>query len=100
MHIRFVEQGLANCVLWAKWIHCQFLQIEFDWRTAMPIRLLVVYKGRIEWLWQRPYDLQNLKYLLFHSLQEKFAKPCCRTSEKIEKSNAEKTVIHISPSGP
>lgn len=40
----------------------------------MPI-LPLWYKGRVEQLWQRPYNLQSLQHSLFDPLQKRFADP-------------------------
>lgn len=73
IHVYLVEQGLTSCILQAKLVLS--VQIKFYWCTAMPIHSLMVYRGR-------PYDLQKLKYSLSDLLQKKFARSCCKTSEK------------------
>lgn len=42
------------------------------------LSLLSHWDGRSEWLWQRPYGLQNLKYMLCVPFQKNFADPYCR----------------------
>lgn len=44
--------------------------------THLPVHgyfLATTGRGRVEWLRQRPYDQQSLKYLPFVPLQKKFA---------------------------
>lgn len=52
------------------------------------------YKGRVELLWHRPYDLQSLKYLLFGPVRRKFADLWCRSKDQ---SFSIPTEIHSHP---
>lgn len=91
IHVRLVEQGLTDDVLWARLVPSLSLQIKFYWCTGMPIHSLTVLSGRDE----RPYDPPNLKESLSDPSQETSAKSCYKTSEKkLQKSNTKKIGIH------
>lgn len=63
--------------LWAKFVNKGFVNkvfLEYLHTSSFSHYLWLLWfcNDRVEQLWQRSYDLQNLKYLLFSLLQKKF----------------------------